>query len=354
MKGIILHGGSGTRLRPLTYSGPKQLIPIANKPVSQYALEDLISCGVREVAVVLGQTFPELVKEHYGDGSKLGVKITYVLQERPLGIAHAIGLCRDFVGKDDFIVYLGDNMLQHGIGEHAAKFQKGKYDVMVLLKEVEEPSRFGVAQLDASGKLVKLVEKPKKPPSNYAVIGVYFLRPSIFESIRSLKPSWRGELEVTDAIQGVIDKGLKVGHSVVDGWWFDTGKKDDILNVNALVLDERAKADMKGKATKSKLEGRVQVAKGTRVVNSTIRGPVAVGEDCLIENSTIGPHTSIGKSSRIKDSHVEYCVMLEGAEVEGVERLEESLIGRHAKVTQDARNRRSLKVHLGDFSEVVL
>ena len=354
MKGIILHGGSGTRLRPLTYSGPKQLIPIANKAVSQYVLEDIVSCGVREVAIILGQTFPELVREHYGDGSKFGVKITYIEQDKPRGIAHAIGLCEDFVGKDDFVVFLGDNMLQHGIGEHASRFQKEKYDAMVLLKEVDDPSSFGVAQLDGKGKPIRLVEKPKEPVGRNAVIGVYFFRPSVFDSIRALKPSQRGELEITDTVQSMIDRGLNVGCSKVDGWWFDTGKKDDILYVNALVLDERAKLDVKGETTDSKVEGRVQVGNGTKVVNSTVRGPVVIGEDCLIENSTIGPPTSIGRASCIKDSHVEHCILLEGSEVEGVERLEESLIGRHSKVKQDVRNRRSLKLHLGDYSEVVL
>lgn len=353
MKGIILHGGSGTRLRPLTYSGPKQLIPIANKPVSQYALEDLVSCGIKDVAIVLGQTFPELVREHYGDGSKFDARITYINQEQPRGIAHAIGLCEDFVGKDDFVVYLGDNMLQHGIANHEKKFREARYEAMTLLKEVDDPSHFGVAKFD-DGRLVKLVEKPKDPPSRYAVIGVYFLRQSVFASIRSLKPSWRGELEVTDAIQGLLDKGLEVNGSFVEGWWFDTGKKDDILHVNALVLDQKAKADMKGEAVNSTLEGRVQISKGTTVVNSVIRGPVAIDEDCRIENSTVGPHTSIGKSSRIVGSHVEYCVILEGSQVDGVERLEESLIGKNSKVTQNAQNRRSLKVHLGDFSEVTL
>jgi glucose-1-phosphate thymidylyltransferase len=354
MKGIILHGGSGTRLRPLTYSGPKQLIPVANKPVSQYALEDIVSCGVSEVAIILGQTFPELVRAHYGDGSAFGAKITYIQQDEPRGIAHAIGLCEGFVGGNDFIVYLGDNMLQHGIGEPAARFQKNHYDAMVLLKEVEDPSSFGVAELDPGGKLVRLVEKPKTPVSRNVVIGVYFFRPSVFGSIRTLKPSWRGELEVTDTIQNMIERGLNVGYSQVNGWWFDTGKKDDILYVNALILDERAKLDVKGESTNSRLEGRVEVGKGTKVTNSTIRGPVAIAEDCFIENSTIGPHSSIGRGSRIKDSRVEYCVMLEGSEVEGVERLEESLIGRHSKVVQDVRNRRSLKLHLGDFSEVNL
>lgn len=354
MKGLILHGGSGTRLRPLTYSGPKQLIPVANKPVSQYALEDMISCGVDDVAIILGQTYPELVREHYGNGSKFGVRITYFDQEKPGGIAQAIGLCEEFIAKDDFVVYLGDNMLQHGVAEFSTKFLTGHFDAMVLLKEVDNPSVFGVAELDANGRLVRVVEKPKEPPSHYAVVGVYFFRPSVFDSIKSLKPSWRGELEVTDAIQSLIDRGLSVGHSVVDGWWFDTGKKDDILKVNALVLDQRARADMIGEATNSRVDGRVQVGKRSRIVNSTVRGPVIIDEDCLVENSTIGPHTSIGKKSRIVNCHIENCVILEDTRVEGVQRLEESLIGRHSAITQDLRNRRSLKVDLGDFSEVTL
>lgn len=354
MKGVILHGGSGTRLRPLTYSGPKQLIPVANKPVSQYALEDLIACGVKEVAIILGRTFPEQVREFYGDGSRFGVKITYVVQDEPLGIAHAVGLCKNFAGDDSFIVYLGDNMLQHGIEKYASEFKANKYDAMVLLKEVEDPTRFGVAQLDSNGKLAKLVEKPKKAPSNYAVIGVYMFTPVIFDSIRTLKPSWRGELEITDAIQWIINRGLNVGHAVLDGWWFDTGKKDDILYVNALVLDERAKTNIQGEMVNSKKEGRVQVGKGTRIENSTVRGPVAIAENCVIENSFIGPHTSVGVSSQITGSSIEYSVILEGATIKGVERLDESLVGRHARITQDASNRRSLKLHLGDYSEVVI
>lgn len=312
-----------------------------------------MSCRIHEVEIVLGQTYPGLVREHYGDGSQFRASISYFQQEEPLGIAHAIGLCEDFVGKDDFIAYLGDNMLQHGIREHVEKFQKEKCEVMVLLKEVDDPTRFGVAQF-ANGKLVRLVEKPKQPPSRYAVLGIYLLRHTIFDSIRAQKPSWRGELEITDAIQGLIDSKLKVCSSIVHGWWVDTGKKDEILSVNALVLDERARADMKGSAKNSKIEGRVEVAKGTKVVSSTIRGPVAIAEDCVIVNSIVGPHTSIGRGSRIKDSHIEYCVVLEGSEIDGVGRLDESLIGRHSKIIQNPQNPHSLKVHLGDFSEVII
>lgn len=354
MRGIILHGGAGTRLRPLTYSGPKQLIPVANKPVSQYVLEDLVSSGIAEIAIVLGETFPELVREHYGDGSKFGAKITYVHQGRPLGIAHAVGLCKGFVGDKKFVVYLGDNMLQSGIKHYVEKFIAGSYDAMVLLKGVEDPRRFGVAQFDEKGRLVRLVEKPKKPPSNYALVGIYFFTPVIFEAIDKLKPSWRGEYEITDAIQMLIDWGLSVGYEFVEGWWIDTGKKDDILTVNALVLDEQAKRDIKGEVVNSRIEGRVEMGEGSKVVNSIVRGPTVIGRGCLVENSYVGPYTSVGDNSRIIDSGVEYCVILEGALIRGVERLEDSLIGRHARVVKDEGNRRVLKLHVGDYSEVLL
>ncbi|MCX8205199.1 MAG: glucose-1-phosphate thymidylyltransferase, partial [Candidatus Nezhaarchaeota archaeon] len=241
MKGIILHGGAGTRLRPLTFSGPKQLIPVANKPVSQYVLEDIRDSGVKDVAIVLGEIYPELVREHYGDGSKFGVKITYIYQGRPLGIAHAVGLCRGFVGEDRFVVYLGDNLLQSGIKKYVEAFLSGDYDAYILLKEVDDPTRFGVAKFDQNGRLVGLVEKPKVPPSKYALVGVYFFKPVVFEVLRELKPSWRGELEITDALQLMLERGYRVGYGFVDGWWLDTGKKDDVLYANALILDERIK-----------------------------------------------------------------------------------------------------------------
>lgn len=354
MKGVILHGGAGTRLKPLTYSGPKQLIPVGNKPVSEYVLEDLVVCGVTDVAIILGETYPELVRQYYGDGSKFGVKITYLLQGKPMGIAHAVGICKDFVGKDEFVVYLGDNLLQRGISEYVSEFRKAKYEAMVLLKEVDDPTRYGVAQFDGSKRLIRLIEKPKHPPSHDAVVGVYLLRSSIFDSISSLKPSWRGELEITDAIQGLIDRGLPVGYSRVKGWWFDTGKKDDILAVNALILDEKCGYELEAETVESKVEGRVQAKKGTKIINSTVRGPVAIAEDCIIQNSFVGPHTSIGRSSSVIDSNVEHCVLMEGVRIEGVERLEDSLVGKNSKVIQSGRKGHSLQLHVGDFSEVVL
>ncbi|MEM3829104.1 MAG: glucose-1-phosphate thymidylyltransferase, partial [Conexivisphaerales archaeon] len=216
MKGIILHGGAGTRLRPLTFSGPKQLIPVANKPISQYVLEDLRNIGIRDIAIVLGETFPELVMQHYGDGSKFNVRISYVHQGKPLGIAHAVYLCKDFVQDDGFVVYLGDNLLQKGVKSYFEKFLANNYDCMILLKEVDDPSRFGVAEFDEKGSLVRLVEKPKVPPSRFALVGVYFFKPIVFDVIKDLKPSWRGELEITDAIQTMLEKGYRVGYSIVE------------------------------------------------------------------------------------------------------------------------------------------
>jgi len=354
MKGIILHGGAGTRLRPLTFSGPKQLIPVANKPVSQYVLEDLVSSNVKEIAIVLGETFPELVKEYYKDGSSFGAKITYIYQGKPLGIAHAVSLCKDFIGNDNFVVYLGDNMLQNGIKQYLEEFLRKDYDAMVLLKEVENPSSFGVAKFDERGILVKLIEKPKVPPSKYALIGVYFFKPVVFDIIKELKPSWRGELEITDALQIMLERNYKVGYDIVKGWWFDTGKFDDILTVNAKVLDERAKEKINGEVKNSKVEGRVEVGERTKIVNSIVRGPSVIGKNCLIENSYIGPYTSIGDDSKVVSSSVEYCVVLEGASIVGIERLEESLIGKHAKVTKHEGNRKILKLNIGDYSELEL
>jgi len=350
MKGIILHGGAGTRLRPLSFSGPKQLIPVANKPVSQYVLEDLRDSGIRDIVIVLGETFPELVRQHYGDGSRFNVNITYIFQGKPLGIAHAVGLCKNFVKDDKFVVYLGDNLLQHGIKKYVEKFLNNDFDAMILLKEVDDPCRFGVAEFDKDGRLIRLVEKPRTPPSNYALIGVYFFTPIIFEMISRLKPSWRGEYEITDAIQMLLDNGYNVGYEFVEGWWLDTGKKDDILYANSLILDERIKRDIKGNIINSRIDGRVTIDKDTRIVNSVVRGPAIIGRNCLVENSFIGPYTSIGDNVIVRDSGIEYCVVLNNASIIGVDRLEESLIGRNAKIIKAGKN--IVRLHVGDYSEV--
>jgi len=351
MKGVILHGGAGTRLRPLTFSGPKQLIPVANKPISQYVLEDLRDSGIRDIAIILGNVYPEKVVNYYGDGSRFSVKITYIHQGEPKGIAHAVGLCREFVDKDDFVVYLGDNLIQHGIKRYLEEFQRGDYDGYILLKEVEDPTRFGVAKFDNNGNLVDVIEKPKKPPSNYAVIGIYFFRPVVFDIIKELKPSWRGEYEITDAIRLMMQKGYRIGYSIVDGWWFDTGKKDDILEVNRVILDERAGRDVRGEIVDSRIEGRVMVMDGTKVINSTIRGPTIIGEGCVIKDSFIGPYTSVGNGCQIINSSIEYCILLENVIIENIDRLEESIVGNNAKIIRNT-GRKVVKLNVGDYSEL--
>ncbi|MEM0085021.1 MAG: glucose-1-phosphate thymidylyltransferase [Candidatus Methanomethylicia archaeon] len=354
MRGVILHGGAGTRLRPLTFSGPKQLIPIANKPVSQYVLEDLRDAGIRDIAIILGEIFPEMVREYYGDGGRFNVKVTYIFQGKPLGIAHAVSLCREFVGDESFVVYLGDNLIQNGIRKPLEKFLSGDFDAFILLKEVEDPTRFGVAEIDEKGKLIRLIEKPKIPPSKYAIVGIYFFKPVVFDVIKDLKPSWRGELEITDTLQLMIQRGYKVGYDVIDGWWLDTGKKDDILYANALILDERIKRDIKGEIINSKVEGRVTIDEGAKIINSTIRGPAIIGGNSLIENSYIGPYTSIGEEVKIINSEIDYCVILKGAMIKGVERLREGLIGRYTKIMRNEDTVKTIKLNVGDYSEIIV
>ncbi len=352
MKGVLLHGGAGTRLRPLTFTGPKQLIPVANKPVSQYCLEDMIGAGIKEVAIILGETYPEMVEEHYGDGSRFGCKITYIHQGKPLGIAHAVYLAKDFVGDEKFVVYLGDNLIQDGIKEYVKRFDEEDFDAFILLKEVEDPRAFGVAKFEGE-RLVGLIEKPKEPPSNYAVIGVYMFKPVVFDIIKDLKPSWRGELEITDTLQKMIENGYNVGYAKLKGWWFDTGKAEDILKVNATILDERAKRSVKGEVLASQIEGRVEVGEGAKIINSIVRGPAVIGEDCVIENSFIGPYTSVGERTVIKNSSLEYCIVLSDSIIEGVERIEESLIGRKVRIRKNDR-KRFLRFTIGDYSEILL
>jgi len=297
--------------------------------------------------------YPEKVVNHYGDGSRFGVKITYIHQGEPKGIAHAIGLCKEFLARDEFVVYLGDNLIQHGIKKYLNEFQSGEYDGYILLKEVEDPTRFGVAKFDDSGKLIDVIEKPKKPPSNYAIIGIYFFKPIVFDIIKELKPSWRGEYEITDTIRLMMQKGYKIGYSVIDGWWFDTGKKDDILQVNSIILDERIKREIKGETINSRIDGRVAIGEGSKIINSTVRGPCIIGRNCIIEDSYIGPYTSIGDNTRIIRSSIEFSIVLEKVTIEGIDRLEESLIGENAKLIK-ASKRNAIKLHVGDYSEVIL
>jgi glucose-1-phosphate thymidylyltransferase len=341
MKGVILHGGVGTRLRPLTHTGPKQLIPVANKPISQYVLEDLVEAGVNEIAIVLGDIYPEKVKEYYGDGSKFGSKITYIIQDKPKGIAHAVGLCEKHVGNEPFVVYLGDNLIKGGIKSFVEDFKVSNHDTMILLCKVENPQRFGVAKFDENGKLISLVEKPKQPPSNYALTGIYFFKPVIFEMIEKLKPSWRGELEITEAIQLLLENGYNVGCQKVEGWWKDTGTPEDILEANRLILDE-LKPKIKGKIEDpNSIQGRVTIGENTTIKREAlIRGPAIIGENTTIEeNVYIGPYTSIGNNVTIKKGEIENSIIMDYCVIDVNDRIVDSIIAAHSKIISNPNNK---------------
>ena len=354
---MILHGGHGTRLRPLTHTGPKQLIPVANKPISQYVLESLCESGIRDIAIVLGDVYPDKVKEHYGDGSRFGVKITYIYQGEPKGIAHAVGLCKEFVGDEPFVVHLGDDLLKGGVKKLVGDFEKSMYDGMVLLCKVRDPQRFGVASFDADGKLIKLVEKPKKPPSEYALSGIYFFRPVIFEIISQLKPSWRGELEITEAIQLLLDNKYSVGYRFVEGWWKDTGTLEDILESNRLVLDELER-EIRGKVEdEASIQGRIHIGKNSVVKRGAIiRGPATIGENTSVEAKVyVGPYTSIGNNVVIEKGEIENSIIMDNCHINIDEKITDSLIGPYSTITTNQRDKpRGYRLVIGERSKITM
>jgi len=329
MKGLLLSGGSGTRLRPLTHSGPKQLIPVANKPVLVYALEDLKRAGITDVAVILGLNGREQVIERIGDGGQYGINVSYIDQGAPLGIAHAVACAEDFMGEEPFVVYLGDNILRHGITQLVSDFDKISCDAVVALQRVPDPQRYGVADLDDSGHLIQLVEKPTAPKSDLALVGVYLFTRSIFDAIQHIEPSWRNELEITDAIQNLIDNKRVVKHHIIQGWWKDTGMPEDILEVNRLLLDDLvpvADGIIEEGAT---VKGRVSIGKGTVLrAGSVVFGPSIIGDNCTIDAGTyIGPYTSIGDGTRISGAHIEDSIVIGESFIACKKTIVESLIG---------------------------
>lgn len=337
MKGIILHGGHGTRLRPLTHTGPKQLLSIGNKPMSKYALDDLVDAGITDIAIIIGDIFPEKVKEFYGDGSKFGAKLTYIYQEKPGGIAQAISLCRNFVGKEKFVVYLGDNILKGGIKGYVSRFAKSFSDALILLCEVKDPTRFGIATIK-DDIIEKIVEKPKNSSSNLAVIGVYFLTPQLFGVIDNLKPSWRGELEITEALQNLMASGKRVEYDFVTGWWKDTGTPEDVLDANRFMLDD-LRMEVKGAlASEASIQGRVMIGARTKVAEKAIiRGPVVIGENCTIQSGVyIGPYTSIGDNVVISKGEVENCIIMNDCEINTGGRIVDSIIGAGSTIIDNA------------------
>lgn len=353
MKGLILSGGKGTRLRPLTHTSAKQLVPVANKPILFYVIENIVKAGITEIGIIISPETGEEVKRAVGNGERWGVKIEYILQENPAGLAHAVKTARPFLGNSPFVMYLGDNLIGGDITRLTDTFRENKPDAVILLKPVDNPSSFGVAEVNKDGTILRLVEKPKEPKSNLALVGVYIFSTEIHRAIDEIKPSARGELEITDAIQRLVETGKKVYSHLLEDWWLDTGKKDDLLAANTVVLDEIIKRDIKGEVdAQSTVSGRVRIGKGARVIHSTIRGPVVIGDNCLIENSFIGPYSSIGNDSVITNSALEHCVLLEGCEVNMIDRLEDSLLGRGARVIKNTKKHHAHRLSIGDDSVV--
>ena len=356
MKGLILSGGAGTRLRPITHTSAKQLVPIANKPILCYGIDDMVEAGIEEIGIIVGHTADE-IEAAVGDGSRWGVNISYIRQDQPRGLAHCVLIARDFLGDDDFVMYLGDNMLQQGLTDFVRSFGDTRTasdapSAQLLLSQVEDPRAFGVAALGDAGEVVELVEKPEHPPSDLALVGVYLFDHHIHDAVAAIEPSWRGELEITDAIQWLIQQGHKVNHEVLKGWWIDTGKKDPLLTCNRLVL-ETLVSDVHGTVDDaSEIEGRVVVEAGAEVTNSRILGPAIIGADAKITNSYIGPFSSIAANCTVEDSELENSVMLERSSVSGTPRLIDSLIGRDTEVRQSERRPRALRLMLGDHSIV--
>jgi glucose-1-phosphate thymidylyltransferase len=355
MKGLVLSGGSGTRLRPLTHTGAKQLVPVANKPILFYVLDNLVEAGVREIGMIISPETGKEIQATVGDGSRWNASITYILQEYPGGLAHAVQTARDYLADSPFVMYLGDNLIGSGIREFSERFRGETPDAQILLKAVEDPSSFGIAEVDERGHVLRLVEKPKEPRSNLALVGIYFFSPKIHEAIGQITPSWRGELEITDAIQTRIDWGCRVQSEIIDAWWLDTGKKDDLLHANLVVLDEWIRRDVRGEVRgHSVVTGRVQIPESSVIVDSTLRGPVVVGENVLIERSFIGPYSSIGNGCVIRDSSVEHVVILESCRVEAIQRLEDSIIGKNSVVRRRDGQTEGLCLMVGDDCVVEL
>ena len=350
MKALVLSGGKGTRLRPLTFTCAKQLIPVANKPILGYVLEQVAATKIKDVGVITAPETGSNVEEYVSDGSNWGLNVCYIQQE-PLGLAHAVKTAQAFLEEDSFVMCLGDNITGQGLAGFLENFQNETLDALIILKEVKDPSSFGIAQLDDKGNIIRLVEKPKTPVGNLAIIGTYIFSKQIHRAIENIKPSWRGELEITDAIQEMINLGFRVKAEILNSWWLDTGKKDDILSANAKILDEYIQRDVKATSIDSTIDGRAKIDETAKIVNSTIRGPCIIGKNVLIKNSFIGPYTSIGDNVAICNSNIEYSVIQNNVIIEEIERLEDSLIGRNAKVTRNGFSR-TIKMHIGDYSQL--
>lgn len=354
LKGLILSGGAGTRLRPITHTSAKQLVPVANKPVLFYGIEALVDAGVTEIGIIIAPETGGEIREAAGDGSAFGAKITYIVQDKPAGLAHAVLTAEEFIDGSPFVMYLGDNLLADGLRGLVSTFRSEEPDALILLTPVDDPQSYGVAELDGE-RIVRLVEKPKDPPSNLALVGVYLFAQPIFDAARALEPSWRGELEITEAIQSLIEEGKAVQSEVVSGWWKDTGQLADMLEANRLVLEE-IETRVEGEVDEdSRVEGRVVVEPGAVLVNSVVRGPAVIGAGARIEDAYVGPYSSIGDDVQVRRSEVEHSIILTGSVVEDLgTRMEASLLGREVRLTRSDGMPRTLQMLVGDKSEIKL
>jgi len=352
MKGLILSGGHGTRLRPITYSQQKQLIPVANKPILFYAIEDIIECGIKDIAIVVGPNKEQVMKTV--NNTNFDAEITFIEQEAPLGIAHAVKISEDFIGDESFVVYLGDNILKGGIIRHVKRFEKGDMDASILLTHYENPSLFGCAEINEDGSIKRLIEKPKKPPSDLVLVGIYMFRFPIFEAIKNIKPSWRDELEITDAIQYLIENNFKVNSEIVTGWWKDTGKPEDIIEANQLVLGELEPYNGGVLEDKVIIRGRISIGEDSVIKGgSVIKGPVIIGKSCKIgPNTYIGPYTSIGNNCEIINGEIESSIIMDGAKINCNKKIVDSLIGREVKISDRDQLPKGHRFVIGDSSEV--
>lgn len=351
MKGLILSGGKGTRLRPLTHTSAKQLVPVANKPVLFYGIESIAAAGIREIGIVVGDTREE-VKAAVGDGSRFGVEITYIPQDAPRGLAHAVLISQAFLGNDSFVMYLGDNLIASGISSLVDDYRKRKCNSQILLARVPNPSSFGVAEIEGE-KVVRLSEKPAAPKSDLALVGVYMFDPTIFEAVHAIQPSARNELEITDAIQWLVDHGRSVHPHLVTGWWKDTGKVEDMLEANRIILDTFTAKIPFALDSGSRVEGKVVLEEGARLVNAVVRGPAVIGRDARIENAYVGPYTAIGAGCIIVNGEIENSIVWEGSEIRDIPvRIADSLIGRGVKIHRGQIRPKVHRFLVGDDSEI--